>query len=143
MAPTLARPPFHRPGWVYEEKVDGWRMLAYKDGPRVRLISRQHVDDTRRFRELANAIASPRPRATAAVWNTWAPESARTRDSVRGWTPGHSRSLPIRSIARTTVKAAAPTFGTMQVRQVGRSRITETMTAARAGGSGLERPPIR
>jgi hypothetical protein len=23
MAPTLVRPPFHRDGWVYEEKVDG------------------------------------------------------------------------------------------------------------------------
>src|SRR5262245_40823959 len=32
MAPTLVREPFHRDGWVYEEKVDGWRMLAYKDG---------------------------------------------------------------------------------------------------------------
>jgi hypothetical protein len=28
MAPTLVREPFHRDGWVYEEKVDGWRMLA-------------------------------------------------------------------------------------------------------------------
>ena len=42
MAPTLAKP-FHRPGWVYEEKYDGWRMIAYKDGPRVRLISRNNV----------------------------------------------------------------------------------------------------
>jgi hypothetical protein len=24
MAPTLVREPFHRDGWVYEEKVDGW-----------------------------------------------------------------------------------------------------------------------
>ena len=31
MAPTLVRPPFHR-DWVYEEKVDGWRMLGYNDG---------------------------------------------------------------------------------------------------------------
>jgi hypothetical protein len=23
--PTLVRDPFHRDGWVYEEKVDGWR----------------------------------------------------------------------------------------------------------------------
>ena len=36
VASTLARPPFHRAGWVYEEKVDGWRLLAYKDGTRVR-----------------------------------------------------------------------------------------------------------
>ena len=26
---------FHRPGWVYEEKYDGYGMLAYKDGERV------------------------------------------------------------------------------------------------------------
>jgi ATP-dependent DNA ligase len=32
--PTQVREPFHRDGWVYEEKVDGWRMLAYKDGGR-------------------------------------------------------------------------------------------------------------
>jgi hypothetical protein len=31
MAPTLVREPFHRDGWVYEGKVDGWRMLAYKE----------------------------------------------------------------------------------------------------------------
>jgi len=35
MAPTLIREPFHRAGWVCEEKIDGWRMLAYKDGFRV------------------------------------------------------------------------------------------------------------
>jgi hypothetical protein len=39
MAPTLVRKPFHRDGWVYEEKVDGWRMLAYKDGERVRWLA--------------------------------------------------------------------------------------------------------
>jgi hypothetical protein len=60
MAPTLVRPPFHRDGWVYEEKVDGWRMLAYKAGARVRLISRNAVDHTARFRELAAAIAKLR-----------------------------------------------------------------------------------
>ena len=28
--------PFHREGWVYEEKYDGWRMVADKDGTAVR-----------------------------------------------------------------------------------------------------------
>ena len=28
MQPTLVRQPFHRPGWIYEDKYDGWRMLA-------------------------------------------------------------------------------------------------------------------
>jgi len=53
MIPTLVREPFHRNGWVYEEKVDGYRMLAYKDGAKtieakashLSLIS--HPDETR------------------------------------------------------------------------------------------------
>jgi hypothetical protein len=57
MAPTLVRDPFHRDGWVYEEKVDGWRILAYKDGERVRLVSRNGRDHTRRFADLAAAVA--------------------------------------------------------------------------------------
>jgi bifunctional non-homologous end joining protein LigD len=57
MAPTLVREPFHRDGWVYEEKVDGWRMLAYKDGARVRLVSRTGRDHTRRFDDIAAAVS--------------------------------------------------------------------------------------
>jgi ATP-dependent DNA ligase len=57
MAPTLVREPLHREGWVYEEKVDGWRIVAYKDGPRVHLLSRNGVDHTRRFGDLAAAVA--------------------------------------------------------------------------------------
>jgi len=57
MAPRQVREPFHRDGWVYEEKVDGWRILAYKDGGRVRLISRNGRDHTRRFRDIAAAVA--------------------------------------------------------------------------------------
>jgi bifunctional non-homologous end joining protein LigD len=54
--PLLAKP-FHRDGYVYEEKVDGWRMLAYKSGPRGRLVSRRGVDHTQRFSEIAAAVA--------------------------------------------------------------------------------------
>jgi bifunctional non-homologous end joining protein LigD len=57
MAPTQVREPLHRDGWVYEEKVDGWRILAYKDGARVRLVSRNGRDHTRRFASIAAAIA--------------------------------------------------------------------------------------
>jgi hypothetical protein len=48
--------PFHRDGWVYEEKYDGWRMVAYKDGTAVRLVSRAGKDHGRRFAEIAAAI---------------------------------------------------------------------------------------
>ena len=45
MAPTLVCPPFHRDGWVYEEKVDGWRIVVYKNGSRVRLTSGPQSSD--------------------------------------------------------------------------------------------------
>jgi bifunctional non-homologous end joining protein LigD len=57
MAPTLVREPFHRDGWVYEEKIDGWRILAYKDRGRVRLVSRNGRNHTRRFRDIAAVIS--------------------------------------------------------------------------------------
>src|SRR6516165_10375447 len=63
MSPTLVREPFHRDGWIYEEKVDGWRILAYKDGPRVRLVSRNGRDHTRRFAGIAAAVAKLAARA--------------------------------------------------------------------------------
>ena len=60
MRPMLPSPasPFHRPGWIYEEKYDGWRCLAHKRGGQVRLLSRNGIDYTGRFRALATAIAS-------------------------------------------------------------------------------------
>jgi bifunctional non-homologous end joining protein LigD len=58
MIPTFVRKPFHRPGWIYEEKVDGWRIFAFKDGAKVRLASRHGVNHTSRFRELAAEIAA-------------------------------------------------------------------------------------
>ena len=36
MLATLVHEPFHRDGWVYEEKYDGDRILAHKEGTRVR-----------------------------------------------------------------------------------------------------------
>ena len=58
MQPTQIRQPFHRNGWVYEEKIDGWRMLACKDGRTGRLESRNGVDHTRRFPDLAADVAA-------------------------------------------------------------------------------------
>jgi ATP-dependent DNA ligase len=46
MIPALARP-FYRPGSIFEEKLDGWRIVAYKNGDRVRLVSRTGRDHAR------------------------------------------------------------------------------------------------
>lgn len=61
MAATEVPRPFHHPGWVYEEKVDGWRVLAYKNTAGVRLVSRNRRDLNRRFPELAAAVAGLEP----------------------------------------------------------------------------------
>ena len=51
--------PFHRAGWVYEEKYDGFRILAVKAADqRVNLWSRNGKDLTRRFKSIAKAIAT-------------------------------------------------------------------------------------
>jgi bifunctional non-homologous end joining protein LigD len=49
--------PFHKPGWVYEEKYDGYRAVAYKHDGRVRLLSRNLKDLTKQFEEVAEAVA--------------------------------------------------------------------------------------
>ncbi len=56
MQPTLVPRPVHHEGWVYEEKVDGWRILAHKVAGTVRLVSRNGLDHTRRFPELVAAL---------------------------------------------------------------------------------------
>ncbi len=61
MQPTLVRKPFHHEGWVYEEKYDGRRMVAYKHGRQVRLLSRRGRDHTARFSKLVGAIAKVAP----------------------------------------------------------------------------------
>ena len=33
MLATLADAPLSKPNWIYEEKYDGVRILAYKEGP--------------------------------------------------------------------------------------------------------------
>jgi len=60
MLASEVKQPFHTPGWVYEEKYDGYRAVAYKDGTRVRIISRNLKDLTRQFEQVAEAVAKLR-----------------------------------------------------------------------------------
>ena len=52
-------------GWVYEEKYDGYRMLAFKEGERVQLISRNRKDFTRKFPEIVQALAALKVKTVA------------------------------------------------------------------------------
>jgi bifunctional non-homologous end joining protein LigD len=60
MLATLVSEPFDTRGWVYEEKYDGDRLLAYKEGKKVHLLSRKDQDYTGRFPKIAEAISSLR-----------------------------------------------------------------------------------
>ena len=57
MLATLVDSPFTRPNWIFEEKYDGVRMLAYKERAKVTLISRNAIDRTERYPKIAEAIA--------------------------------------------------------------------------------------
>jgi len=56
MLATLVQKPFHKPGWIYEEKYDGYRILAYKEGDRVTLVSRNGNDRTATYASVVRAI---------------------------------------------------------------------------------------
>ena len=61
MLATLVKEPFRQLGWVYEEKYDGFRILAYKEGRKVTLLSRNAKDRTAHFQSIANAVGALKP----------------------------------------------------------------------------------
>ena len=58
MHPTLAPSLPEGPGWLYELKWDGVRVLALRSGERVRLVARSGDDVTARYPEIAAAFAA-------------------------------------------------------------------------------------
>jgi hypothetical protein len=66
MLATLVDAPFHRPGWVWEEKYDGIRLIARKHGRRVELLTRNDKDRTDDFPDVVAALAAL-PAATLVV----------------------------------------------------------------------------
>jgi bifunctional non-homologous end joining protein LigD len=62
MLATLVDKPFHLSGWIYEEKYDGIRILAYKEGAHISLITRNDIVRTERYPEVAAAVSKLKPR---------------------------------------------------------------------------------
>jgi ATP-dependent DNA ligase len=56
MAATLTQERFAGPEWVFERKLDGIRLLAFKDGAQVRLLSRNRLPQ--HLPALAQAVAA-------------------------------------------------------------------------------------
>lgn len=63
MLATLVDSPFRKKSWVFEEKYDGYRILARKDGGPVRLFSRNDNDRTETFAPIARALEALSNRA--------------------------------------------------------------------------------
>ena len=62
MLATVADSPFSRPGWLFELKYDGYRLLAEKRGGRAMLYYRSGINATDVFPEIARAVARLVPR---------------------------------------------------------------------------------
>jgi bifunctional non-homologous end joining protein LigD len=58
MLATLTDEPFSREGWIFERKLDGERVLAFRRGSRVRLLSRNQKIINTAYPEIAEAIAA-------------------------------------------------------------------------------------
>ncbi len=58
MAATLTQERFAVPGWVFERKFDGIRMLAFKRGDEVRLLSRNRLPQSHAYPDIHAAIAA-------------------------------------------------------------------------------------
>ena len=56
MLATLVDEPFNDKDWLYEVKWDGYRALAYLDGSKVRLVSRNQNELTADFPEIAKEL---------------------------------------------------------------------------------------
>jgi bifunctional non-homologous end joining protein LigD len=58
MAATLTQERFEGPEWTFERKLDGIRMLAFRNGAEVRLLSRNRLPQNESYPSVAAAIAS-------------------------------------------------------------------------------------
>jgi bifunctional non-homologous end joining protein LigD len=58
MAATLTKERFAGPEWIFERKLDGIRMLAFKNGSDVRLLSRNQLALTGSYPAVAAALAA-------------------------------------------------------------------------------------
>ena len=72
LATLVVKEPFQRPGWVYEEKYDGYRILAYKEGAGcdaafAQCEKRSHPEH---FSAIARAVGELPAEAAAPGWRS-------------------------------------------------------------------------
>lgn len=62
MAATLTQERFGGPEWIFERKLDGIRLIAFKQGTKVRLLSRNQLPLNEAYPSVVEAIAKLPPR---------------------------------------------------------------------------------
>src|SRR5215813_2394312 len=58
MAATLTQERFNDPDWIFERKLDGIRLLAFKNGKDVRLWSRNQLPQNGSYPSVVEAIGA-------------------------------------------------------------------------------------
>jgi ATP-dependent DNA ligase len=94
MAATLTQQRFAGPEWVFERKFDGIRLLAFKKGTEVRLLSRNQLPQ--HLPAVAEAIGSlPARNLILDGEMTWSAAAARFHVFDIMWLDDDLRSLPL------------------------------------------------
>jgi bifunctional non-homologous end joining protein LigD len=91
MAATLTQERFTGPDWIFERKLDGIRLLAYKEGADVRLFSRNRLPQNGSYPAIARAVANlPVHDAIldGEATGVWGPAASRAADATTS--PGAS-----------------------------------------------------
>jgi len=58
MLATLTERRFSDPNWIFERKLDGVRCLAFRHGRQIRLLTRNRLDASGRYPEVAEALSA-------------------------------------------------------------------------------------
>ncbi|HJP65345.1 MAG TPA: ATP-dependent DNA ligase, partial [Actinomycetota bacterium] len=58
MLATLTTERFSDPDWIFERKLDGERVIAYRAGPEVRLMSRNQKRIDGSYPQIVDALAA-------------------------------------------------------------------------------------
>ena len=58
MAATLTQERFSGPGWIFEQKFDGIRLIAFKQGTDVRLFSRNQLPQNQSYPDVVAAVGA-------------------------------------------------------------------------------------
>src|SRR5216684_214095 len=118
--------PFSKPGWLFELKLDGYRIRAGKENGVARLITRNGHDIAAQFSEIARAVA-------ALPYDPCRSSSARrsSRGCSRTWDRSSMWSTSRRTARRCTSRSCSLAWKESSRRR----RIRPTARAARPTGS--------